>query len=279
MEVIALLGIVAIVVAFVYAFVRKAPLSLTISVAILVVYALLAATSRYWGEPSRSLGYWDLVLMHPGRWNEGELYTFFTSMFVHQNLMHIGFNTGALIFIGVALEEKIGTPAFAVIFIIGGLMGTLTYYLIHYHELFILLGASGAISAELGAYARLYPREKLTLFLPVPLPPIPAIWVAIGFLIVSSMLVFIIPNIAHEAHIGGLLTGLLIGPLAARLPSKMEEAASKLDVRALAPLAKTLELKDVLTKIEVETVPPCRQRDKLVEKRIARSSCSREAID
>ncbi len=274
MDAVGIIGIAVIIGAFVYAFLRRAPLSLSIAIAILIIYALLATTSRTWGAVSGSTGYWDLALVHNRSWRPEEAPEFFTSMFVHGNLLHLGFNMAALIFIGAALEDRIGRAPFAFIFIIGGLAGTLMFYLLHYGDLFVLIGASGAIMAELGAYARLYPRDRVTLFIPfLPLPALPVIWVAIGFLILSSFMVYTVPFIAHEAHIGGLIAGLFIAPLAMRLPStkKMKERTVKTDV--LVALATTAELKDILEKIKEENVVDVRHA--WVERFVQRAKCPR----
>jgi membrane associated rhomboid family serine protease len=257
-DIVATVAVVLIIGAFVYAFVRKAPLSLTITIAAITIYALLAATSRFWGDPSWSGGYAQLVLV-TGTWKLDVIPSFFTTMFVHQNLLHLGFNMAALIFIGAALEDRIGTPAFALIFIVGGLIGSLTFYFIHYGEVVFVLGASGAISAELGAYARLYPREKVTLFFPgMMMPAIPVFWLAIGFILLSSLLIYIIPGVAFEAHIGGVIAGFFMAPAVTRL-SKKKAGRATINLDKLEPLATTAELKEMLAKMKAEKIPEVRE--------------------
>ena len=258
MDITAIIGIALIIGAFVYAFARKAPLSLTITIAAFSIYTLLAATSSHWGDPSWSQGYDDLVLL-TGTRRLDVIPSFFTTMFVHQNLLHLGINMAALIFIGAALEDRIGTPAFALIFIVGGLIGSLTFYLIHYSEEWRILGASGAIAAELGAYARLYPREKISLFFPgVQLPAVQVIWVAIGFLLLSTIMVYIVPGIAHEAHIGGLIAGLFMAPAVTRL-AKRGAGKAAVDLEKLEHLATTTELREMLAKMKAEKIPEVRE--------------------
>ncbi len=271
MELIAVLGIIAIIVSVLYALVRRALFSLTAAIAILFIFMMLAVTSSFWGnlEP-----FYELALVHLGTWRYEEILQFFTSMFVHQNMLHLGFNMLALIFIGVPLEDRVGTPAFVVMFFVGGLMGSMAFYLIHYNDSYVLLGASGAIAAELGMYARLFPRQRVSLFLPgFLLPAIPIIWVALGFLVLSSLMVFIVPNVAHESHIAGLIFGFALAPLIAKLPSRKKETMKKLDIEALEQLATTPELKDVVARIRAETVSDVREAwlDRLVKS----ASCPR----
>lgn len=272
MDPIGIAGILIIVLAFAYAFLRRAPLCLALSVCFLAVYTLLAVTSKGFGNLPSSLGFPDLVLIHLGSARIEEVIPFFTTMFVHWDLLHLGFNMIALILIGTPLEERIRSPAFAFVFIVGGLFGTLAFYLLHFSQAFVVLGASGAISAELGAYARLYPREKMTLFLPFfPLPPISVIWVAMGFLIISSLLVYAIPHVATEAHIAGLITGLLIAPVAVRIPSRRRTVLKPIDSDSLSVLATTVELKDMLAAIRKESVPEV--RDAWLERFVQRAKC------
>lgn len=258
MDAAAIAAVIIVFAAFVYAFVRRAPISLTIAIACLVVFALLAVISKSYGRPELSQGYFDLVL-ETGGWRVRDIPAFLTTMFVHQNMLHIGFNMAALIFLGAALEDRIGTAAFAVIFVVGGIVGNLVFYLIHYADSIFILGASGAISAELGAYARLYPRERVSLFFPgVAMPAIPAIWLAIGFLLASSVLVYVIPGVAHEAHMGGLVAGMFMAPAATRLSSKKKETVAE-GIDLLEPLAQTGELRDILAKIKAEKIPDVRE--------------------
>lgn len=260
MEILGIAGIVIILGSFLYAFIRKAPLSLALAIAFLIIYAIFEITKRVWDVSVWASGYTDLVLVHLETWRVEEIIPFFTTMFVHHNLLHLGFNTMALILIGMPLEDRIGTAAFTIAFIIGGLIGTLTFYLIHYFEYFILLGASGAIAAELGVFARLYPRQRMVLFVPfLAMPAIPVIWVAIGFLLLSSLLVYVVPGIAHEAHIGGLITGFLIAPLLSKIPSKRVTVTKRIDIDALQSLANTSELQDILHKIRTESLSEVRE--------------------
>jgi len=69
----------------------------------------------------------------------------------------------------------------------------------------IVIGASGAVFATGGALTVLRPNLRVLVFpIPVPLP----LWIAIlgGFLVIS-----LVPDVAWQAHLGGLLLGLLAG--------------------------------------------------------------------
>lgn len=257
MDAIAAVAALAIPAALAYSAWRKAYVSLTFSVTIMVLFVATYLTSVPIGVTSRS-PLWDLVLVHDGPSIPGEPLAVVTTMFMHYGTWHLLFNLLALIVIGVPLEERIGTLRWTVLFLLGGLFGTLLFLTLHWNETFFLLGASGAISSVLGAFGRLFPRERLSLFVPFLLPVgVPAIWVVIGFLTVSTFLVFLFPfgGIAHEAHIGGVAFGFAFAPLAMRIRGRPRAAAS---VTGLAELATTPYLQEALAHMEAAEEPEVR---------------------
>ncbi len=150
-----------------------------------------------------------LVALVPGAFLSHP-WTLFTSMFVHDvySITHILFNMLALYFFGEYLSGVIGEKKFLFVYLIGGLVGGLFFILFAYTIMPQLLGAeavgaSGAIYAVGGALVALRPNTRVILFpLPVPIP----LWVSIliGFLLIT-------PGVAWQAHLGGLVAGLLMG--------------------------------------------------------------------
>jgi membrane associated rhomboid family serine protease len=143
-------------------------------------------------------------------------WTIITSMFVHGNIWHILFNMISLYFLGSFFLRAAGERLFLAVFFLGGLAGNLLYFLLGYLVLLhhipavfgdpfaIGIGASGAIFAIGGALAVLVPRVPVFIFfIPVPIP----LWVAIIIFFLLSFL----PQIAWQAHLGGLLLGLAAG--------------------------------------------------------------------
>ena len=142
------------------------------------------------------------VLLLYGQVNElvlsGSFYQLFTSMFIHADLMHIVGNMLFLFIFGLRGEEMFSLPEYLSIYFLGGLTGNLL-------SLFLLpsatvsVGASGAIFAMFGAaiiYARRSFRQSI----------IGALVYAFFLLLLSSGL-----GVNNFAHIGGLVTGLVIG--------------------------------------------------------------------
>ena len=130
-----------------------------------------------------------------------------TNMFIHDpfpGIWHILANMLTLYFFGSYLSRLIGNRNFLIVYFLGGLLGNAVYLLLA-PLLSVAIGASGAIFAVAGALTVLRPRLKVFI-IPIPLP-IP-LWVAVlgGFLILSFA-----ANIAWQAHLGGLILGLVAG--------------------------------------------------------------------
>ncbi len=137
-------------------------------------------------------------------------WTIVTSLFVHGSIWHLIFNMLTLYFFGTFVVRLIGTRTFFLIYFIGGIVGNALFMLFAFAGFLtspfsIVVGASGAIFALGGTLAVLTPRLRVYAFpIPVPMP----IWVAVigGFVILSF-----VGGIAWQAHLGGLVTGLLAG--------------------------------------------------------------------
>ncbi len=131
-------------------------------------------------------------------------WTIITSIFLHGGIGHILANMITLYFFGRYLYALIGDRKFLMVYFIGGILGNILYILLA-PPFSIAIGASGAIFAVGGTLAVLRPKIRVFVFpIPIPFP----LWVAVigGFLIVSFF-----PNVAWQAHLGGLAFGLTVG--------------------------------------------------------------------
>jgi rhomboid protease GluP len=143
------------------------------------------------------------MILQYGQVNElviyyGQYYQLFTSMFVHANIAHIAGNMLFLLIFGLRGEEMFSLPEYLSIYFLGGLTGNLLSLLLLPLDA-PSVGASGAIFAMFGActiYARRSVRQSI----------IGALIYALFLLLLSSGL-----EVNNFAHIGGLVTGLLIG--------------------------------------------------------------------
>jgi len=133
-------------------------------------------------------------------------WTIITNLFIHGGFGHIIANMLTLFFFGRFLCLLVGERNFLFIYFVGGILGNIFYILLA-SPLVIGIGASGAVFALGGALAVMRPRLKVFIFpIPAPLP----LWIAVigGFLVLSFF-----PGVAWEAHLGGLLFGLVMGYL------------------------------------------------------------------
>lgn len=137
-----------------------------------------------------------------------EPWRFVTSIFVHADLLHLGYNMLALFFFGLVLESVAGARIFLVIFFLAGIDASFASLFFYERS----LGASGAVYGIIGALAALRPR--LTAFaLGVPMPMIA---VAAAYLLLDILGVFYPTNVANIAHITGLFIGAAAGLLLRR---------------------------------------------------------------
>jgi len=151
----------------------------------------------------------DKLWLQPSTWTR-EPWTVLTSMFMHGGIGHIIANMFTLYFLGSYLCNMIGDKRFLIVYLIGGIIGSFFFILFSLYTPIgdpnsAVVGASGAIFAVAGALTAIAPKVKVLVFpIPVPIP----MWVAIfgGFLLMSFL-----PGVAWEAHLGGLLVGLIAG--------------------------------------------------------------------
>ena len=131
-------------------------------------------------------------------------WTIVTSIFVHGGMWHLIANMVTLFFFGRFLITLLGEKNFLITYFAGGILGGI-FYLILGSPYIPAVGASGAVFALGGVLAAMRPKIKVLVFpIPAPLP----LWVAVigGFLILT-----ILPQIAWQAHLGGLVYGLAAG--------------------------------------------------------------------
>ncbi|MBA7614512.1 hypothetical protein ES703_21777 [subsurface metagenome] len=152
-------------------------------------------------------GLWPLYFLE-------QPWTIVTNMFIHSpfpSIGHILANMLTLYFFGSYLMRLVGERNFFIVYFLGGILGNI-FYIVLANPFSVAIGASGAVFAVGGALTVL--RPKLTVFIfPIPVP-IP-LWIAVigGFIILSFF-----PRVAWQAHLGGLVVGLIAGYLFRRRP-------------------------------------------------------------
>jgi membrane associated rhomboid family serine protease len=143
-----------------------------------------------------------------------------TSMFLHSGIMHIAGNMLFLWIFGDNVEDFYGHFTYLVFYLVCGIGSGLLHVLFNLNSAVPAVGASGAISGVMGAYALLYPRSRILTLVFIFLVPIPAViilgyWFVLQFLAgITSLGMAANGGVAVWAHVGGFLLGMLITSIA-----------------------------------------------------------------
>lgn len=158
---------------------------------------------------------------------EGEWWRLLTSCFVHIGILHLLMNLYALLYIGVLLEPLLGRARFISAYLLAGIMASVTS--LWWHDLTISAGASGAIFGMYGVFLALLTTNIIDKTTRKPL--LTSIAVFVGY----NLLYGLKGGIDNAAHIGGLVSGLLIGY--AYIPSLKKPGESRLRYSTIGLLA------------------------------------------
>jgi membrane associated rhomboid family serine protease len=159
----------------------------------------MSYTSRFWelgGAPG-------IVGVADGEW-----YRLLTAAFLHDpdNPLHILLNMYALFMLGPPLEAVLGRWRFLLLYVVSAIGGNVASYAVSSPGQ-PSLGASGAIFGLLGAFfviSRRLNRDASVLY---------------GVLVLNLVIGFVVPQIDWRAHIGGLVTGVIVAALIAYAPA------------------------------------------------------------
>lgn len=162
--------------------------------------------------PAALMGYETGQPLHPAL-------TVFTSMFLHGGLFHLGGNMLYLWIFGNNIEDVLGHFKFILFYLLGGIIAAYAHAATDPHSMTPMIGASGAVSAVLGAYLLLYPHASVNtlIFLGffVQVVRLPAL-IVIGFWAIIQVINGIVTTgiagrggIAWFAHIGGFVFGVV----------------------------------------------------------------------
>jgi len=188
------------------------PICTCILAAINILIMLLMYLQGYAHAPISVAARFGAIIPHL-IWDAGQYYRLLTAMFIHFGLAHLFFNiTGMLIF-GTRIERYYGKGPFLIIYFVSGLTASVASLLFTQG---FSAGASGAVYGLLGAafvYTR-YTRKSMDII---------NNHIIAVYLIMGLGMGFVIPNIDHFGHIGGLIAGLLTGLVILSLNKKRNE--------------------------------------------------------
>ncbi|KAG9148573.1 hypothetical protein Leryth_018295 [Lithospermum erythrorhizon] len=140
---------------------------------------------------------WNKVVHEHQRWR------LITCIWLHAGVIHLLANMLSLVFIGIRLEQQFGFVRVGVIYLLSGIGGSILSSLFIQHS--ISVGASGALFGLLGAMLSelltnwsIYSNKAAALF-------------TLIFIVLINLAVGILPHVDNFAHIGGFMSGFLLG--------------------------------------------------------------------
>jgi len=143
--------------------------------------------------------------------------TLITSMFLHGGFLHLAGNMLYLWIFGDNVEGIMGHARFLFFYLICGILASLGHVLLHSSSVAPMIGASGAISAVLGAYAVRFPAARvhvlIIFFFFIRIIRVPAI-IMLGIWFIVQIMSNLLAGPAQEgvawsAHIGGFISGIV----------------------------------------------------------------------
>jgi membrane associated rhomboid family serine protease len=147
--------------------------------------------------------------------------TLLTSTFLHAGWVHLVANMVYLAVFGPPVERRIGATRFVALYVVCGLVGSLTYVLVQPLSTVPAVGSSGAIAGVIAANLVLFPGATLGSLAPVlflhvvestPTLLLLLLWLATQvFSSVASLTTT--TGIAWWAHLGGFASGLVLAPV------------------------------------------------------------------
>jgi membrane associated rhomboid family serine protease len=137
-----------------------------------------------------------------------------TSALIHAGFLHLLFNMLVLIVCGRPVESVLGPASLAILYLLGAYAAAAAQYATGPTSATVMVGASGAISAVLGAYAMLFGRNKVKVANPRLALWLNALWLLAAWVALQAIVGIISGQygleIAVAAHIGGFLVGIIL---------------------------------------------------------------------
>ena len=191
----------------------------TATIAITVLTALAWAVAAILGasdEAALSLGF------IPARLSGAEVpwstvpavLTPLTATLVHAGLIHLGFNLLIFLWCGAAVERVLGMTGLLALYVIGAFAAALGQWSVDQMGVVPMIGASGAVSAVIGAFALSFGRPRRITNSPRVNRWLNALWLLLAWVVLQLMMGWLAGGqgylLATPAHIGGFLAGLVL---------------------------------------------------------------------
>jgi len=137
-----------------------------------------------------------------------------TATLVHSGLIHLGFNLLVFLWCGAQVERVIGKWGLVVLYLVGAYAAAFAQWAVDPGAAVPMVGASGAISAVIGAFALSFGRPRRISSSPRLNRWINAVWLMVAWVVLQIMMGWLAGGqgylLATPAHVGGFAAGLLL---------------------------------------------------------------------
>ncbi len=161
-----------------------------------------------------------------GGMQHGHVWQLLTFQFLHANWIHLLLNCWGIFVFGPPVESVLGRTRFLILYLMSGIVGgalqILAWILTHDRFSHEVVGASAGVFGLVAAFTSLFPDARMTvlLFFVIPVRMTANRMLTIAAIITVAGIIFpnrlLGANVAHAAHLGGLISGLIFVRLFAR---------------------------------------------------------------
>ncbi|WP_230770157.1 rhomboid family intramembrane serine protease [Sphingomonas sp. Leaf4] len=133
---------------------------------------------------------------------------------IHDGWAHLGFNLFSVLVVATPTQRAVGTRGLVVLWLVGAYAAAAAQWAVDPGSTVPAIGASGAISALIGAYALLFGQGKAKAIGPVPAHVVHALWLGAGWTMLNLLIGWASAQggapIGWAAHIGGFVAGMVL---------------------------------------------------------------------
>jgi membrane associated rhomboid family serine protease len=192
---------------------RTATVILSVLIALMWVLAVLLGVDDRAAVllgfiPARLSGFVDIAPAVPA------ILTPLSATLVHGGLFHLGFNLLIFVWCGTMVERALGTRSLLLLFVVGAYASAMAQWAVDPTSVVPMIGASGAISTVIGAYALSFGTQKQLVKSRSLNRALNALWLLAAWIVLQVMTAFMAGEqgmlLATPAHIGGFIAGLLM---------------------------------------------------------------------
>jgi membrane associated rhomboid family serine protease len=154
-------------------------------------------------------------------WSQGtnfplSLVTPLTATLLHADLFHLLFNLLIFLFCGRSVEGAIGPVSLVILYVVGAYAAAAAQFALGPMSPYPMIGASGAISAVIGAYAMLFGRNRVRVADPRSALWLNILWLLAAWVVLQVAIAIVLSAgtdgilLAVGAHVGGFVVGVLL---------------------------------------------------------------------